>query len=157
MIAVFLSAVALAAVLFAPRYLRTESFATRIDQAELVLRRYGPFVTGVLSVAIVWFVWDAVVPIPQVHDENSYLLQADIFARGRWTVPSPPMPDFFEQPHVQVVPAVASKYPPGHALLLSIGLLAHFPPLVPVLLTAITAALVFALATRLANPWIALM
>ena len=157
MIAVILSALAFVVALFAPRWLRDESFAARIDRAEIGLRRYGPYMTAVLSVAIVWFVWDAVVPIPQVHDENSYLLQADIFARGRWTVPSPPIPDFFEQPHVQVVPAVASKYPPGHALLLSIGSLVHFPPLVPFLLTAITAALVFGLATRLANPWIALM
>jgi len=157
MIAVILSALAILAALFAPRYVRDESFATRIERAAIGLRRFGPLATAVLSVAIVWFVWDALVPIAQVHDENSYLLQADIFARGRWTVPSPPIPDFFEQPHVQVVPTVASKYPPGHALLLSIGSLVRFPPLVPLLLTAITAALVFALAARLTNPWLALL
>src|SRR5438477_1241204 len=118
MIAVLLSALAIIAALLAPRYIRDESFAPKVERAETALRRFGPLATAVLSVAIAWFVWDAIVPIAQAHDENSYLLQADIFARGRWTVPSPPIPDFFEQPHVQVVPSVASKYPPGHALLL---------------------------------------
>lgn len=157
MITVIISALAIVAALFAPRFVTIESVSSRIDRAELALRRFGPVATGVLAIAIVWFVWDAVVPVPKVHDENSYLLQADIFARGRWSVPSPPIPEFFEQPHVQVVPSVASKYPPGHALLLSMGALVGFPPLVPLLLTGITAALLFALAARLANPWIALL
>jgi hypothetical protein len=121
------------------------------------LRRFGPPVAGVLSALLVWYVWDALVPIAKVHDESSYLLQAELFARGRWTAPSPPIPEFFEQPHVQVVPALASKYPPGHALLLAIGALVSFPPLVPLLLTGLTGAMVFGLATRVANPWIGLM
>ena len=127
------------------------------ERWELRLRRFGPPVAGVVSALLVWLVWDAIVPIAKVHDESSYLLQAELFARGRWTAPSPPIAEFFEQPHVQVVPAVASKYPPGHALLLAIGALLRFPPLIPLLLTGLTGALVFALAVRVANPWVGLL
>ena len=157
MIVVILSAIALVAALMAPLYLRNEGLAARIERFEHGVRRWGPVAAGVVSIAIVWHVWDTVVPIPKVHDENSYLLQAELFAHGQWTAPSPPIPDFFEQPHVQVVPAVASKYPPGHALLLSLGALVGFPPLVPLLLTGLAAAMLFRLATRLTNPWTALL
>ena len=121
------------------------------------LRKYGAAVAGAVSPALIWWVWGQVHPLPIIHDEASYLLQADIFAEGRWTVPSPPIPEFFEQPHVQVLPAVASKYPPGHALLLAPGALVGFRALVPLLLTGVTAALLFALATRVAGPWVALV
>jgi len=157
MIVIALSAIALFAALMSPLYLRNDALAARIDGFENSLRRWGPVAAGIVSLAVVWYVWDAVVPIPKVHDENSYLLQADLFAHGQWTAPSPPIPDFFEQPHVQVVPAVASKYPPGHALLLSLGALVGFPPLVPLILTGLAAALLFRLATRVLNPWTALL
>jgi hypothetical protein len=157
MIVIIFSTLAIIAALVVPRFARPDAFAPRVDRVEAAVRRFGPLVAAVLSIAIVWYVWDAIVPLPKVHDEKSYLLQADIFARGRWTVPSPPIAEFFEQPHVLVVPVVASKYPPGHALLLTIGSLVRFPPLVPLLLTGITAALLFALAMRLTNPLIALL
>jgi 4-amino-4-deoxy-L-arabinose transferase-like glycosyltransferase len=128
-----------------------------MERLERILRRYGALLVAMLSPAVVWFVWGEVRPVPVIHDEASYLLQADIFASGRWTAPTPPIPEFFEQPHVQVTPALASKYPPGHALLLALGALVRFPPLVPLLLSAITAALLFALAARVTNPWVALL
>ena len=155
MIAVILSFLAFAGVLVATRMARVDGLDERLSRLEHGLRRWGPPLAAVVSIAVVWYTWYS--PIPKVHDENSYLLQAEIFARGRWTVPSPPLPDFFEQPHVQVVPAVASKYPPGHALLLTLGTLAGFPPAVPLILTGITAALLFGLASRVTNPWVALL
>lgn len=128
-----------------------------IARLEGWLRRFGAAVAAVIALLVVWWVWGQVVPVPVIHDEASYLLQADIFASGRWTAPAPPLPEFFEQPHVQVEPALASKYPPGHALLLAVGSLAGFHALVPLLLTALTAALVFGLASRIANPWVGLL
>jgi Dolichyl-phosphate-mannose-protein mannosyltransferase len=129
--------------------------ASRLETVERTLRRLGPPAAAALTVITVWYVWGALRPVPTVQDEASYLLQADIFAHGRWTAHSPPIPEFFEQPHVLVVPTVASKYPPGHALLLSLGALLHFPPLVPLMLAGATAALLFALAARVFNVWVA--
>lgn len=154
MIALLLATLCFAAALYAPRFIKVDT--VRLTAAERTLHRYGPMLVGVISPLIIWWVWDQVVPVPIIHDEASYVLQADIFASGRWTVPTPTLPEFFEQPHVQLVPALASKYPPGHALLLAVGAMVGFKPLVPLLLTGLTAALVFALATRLVNPWVAL-
>jgi hypothetical protein len=128
-----------------------------IRRMEARLDRYGAVTVAAVSALVVWFVWGAVVPIPVVHDESSYLLQARLFAAGRWTLPSPPIPEFFAQPHVLVTPALASKYPPGHALVLAPGVLLGFPPLMPLLLAGVTAALLFALVRRVSDVWTALL
>lgn len=155
MMAVLVSAIALALVLLAARTAFAERRGLRLGGVEATVQRHAPLVAALLSMLIVWIAWYS--PIPKVHDENSYLLQAELFARGQWTAPSPPLPEFFEQPHVQVVPVVASKYPPGHALLLTPGALIGFPALMPLLLTGVTAALLVALAARITNIWVAVL
>jgi hypothetical protein len=116
----------------------------------------GPaIVAGIVSALFVWWVWGAVNPLPVVSDEQSYLLQSRIFATGHWSAPSPPIPEFFEQSHVLTVPVVASKFPPGHALLLSLGALVGWPALIVLLLTAVTGALLFVLVRRVSNGWVA--
>src|SRR5438445_266756 len=57
--------------------------------------------------------------LPFVTDEAAYLLQADTFARLRLSLPSPPLPAFFEAPQILVVPRYMAKYPPGNALALA--------------------------------------
>ncbi len=111
---------------------------------------------AIVTALVVWWVWGSLQPIPVVQDEYSYVLQANIFASGHWTAPSPPVPSSFQQPHVLTTPRVASKYPPGHALLLTLGALVGAPWIVPLLLSAITGTLVFVLLDRFTGRWIAL-
>lgn len=116
-------------------------------------RRLVAGLLALVSVVVTWWVWGSVKPRPIVSDEQSYALQAEIFATGRWAADPPPVREAFEQSHVLTAPRVASKFPPGHALLLSAGALAGNIALVPLGLTALTAALIFLLTARLGNTW----
>jgi hypothetical protein len=104
---------------------------------------------------VTWWIWGAVNPIAVVSDEQSYVLQSKLFAAGHWTAQTPPVPEAFEQSHVLVIPAVASKFPPGHAMLLSIGTLLGSPAIMSLLLTAVTGALFFLIVCRISHPWVA--
>jgi hypothetical protein len=102
-------------------------------------------------VAVFAFVWGSFQPIPLIHDEASYLLQAKLFAEGRWTAPARPLPRFFEQFYVLVTPVTASKYPAGQALTLAPGVAVGIPVLMPLLLAGLSGAFVFTLARDLAG------
>ncbi|MBI3848572.1 MAG: glycosyltransferase family 39 protein [Planctomycetes bacterium] len=52
-------------------------------------------------------------------DENAYLLQATLFARGKLFVDSPPLREFFDSDHVLNTGRFLAKYPPGWPLLLA--------------------------------------
>jgi hypothetical protein len=118
---------------------------------------WAPVAAGMLTAAFVRFVWGSFHEPGVVHDERAYLLQAEIFARGHWTAPPPPLASFFEQMHVFIEPAVFAKYPPAHALTLVPGVWLGIPGVVPVLLCGVSGALVFWIARRLGNEWIALL
>jgi hypothetical protein len=96
-------------------------------------------------------------PIPQIQDEAAYLLQAGIFARGRWTEVARPLPEFFAQMHVFTTPVLASKYPPGTSLFLTPFVWIGFPALGPMILAGVTGSLVFSLARRVGDSVIAVL
>ena len=100
---------------------------------------------ALVTLAVTAASWGGLDSPPVSHDGASYLLQSRIFANGRWSAPAPPLPEFFEQYHVLVTPVLASKYPPGQALLLTPGALLSAPGLVPLLLSALTAFILIAL------------
>jgi hypothetical protein len=58
---------------------------------------------------------------PEVHDELSQLVQADIFAHGRLAEPPHQFWHHFETVHVLSQPHYQSKYPPAPALFMAIG------------------------------------
>jgi hypothetical protein len=131
--------------------------SSRLDGVRRVLESSrAPLVLGLVFGAAVWWSWGQVHPSGLLHDELAYVLQARLFSHLQWTAPAPPMPEFFAQPHVLVDPVIASKYPPGHSLLLALGELVGLPALAVAALAALRAALTFALARRLTNGAVAL-
>ncbi|MEP6617842.1 MAG: hypothetical protein ABJE47_00955 [bacterium] len=119
----------------------------------------GGAVAGVFAATFVvmWYSWGSAHPIPVVHDEMAYALQAQIFARGVWGLPSPVAPAFWEQPYILLQPVMAAKYFPGHALVLSLGALAGWLPLMPLVMQSINGSLLFMLARRTANGGVAML
>ena len=115
----------------------------------------APLLAGAISGAILLVVWRSLNAPQPIHDEQAYVLQAQIFAHGRWTGEPPPIPEFFEQTHVFVEPRLAAKYPPGNSLLLVPGVWVGLIGLMPLVFTVAAGGLVFAIARRLTDPWIA--
>ena len=116
-----------------------------------------PLLIGVATSLATWWVWGSLSRSAVVHDESAYLLQAKLFAQGRFTAPSPPLPRFFEQLYVNLVPAIFSKYPPGTSLLIALGVKFDFPGLPIVVANGFSGMLVFVLARRFGGSLVALL
>ena len=119
--------------------------------------RWAVAVAGLMSAAITLWVWRSLDRQPVLHDESAYLLQAQLFASGRWSGVAPFLPEFFQQLYVLTDPVVASKYPPGHSLVLALGVLVGLPALPVVVMSGLAGALVYALARRVADGTVALL
>lgn len=130
---------------------RAERFAARLGSA------WFPIVAGIFAALLVAWQWGGLRAPAVVHDEAAYLLQAELFATGRWAAPPPPEFAAFTQPAVLVTPVLAPKMPPGHALAMIPGVLLHLPGLVPVLMIGGTAMLLVALVRRATGPGTALL
>ncbi len=108
---------------------------------------------GVVTSVLVCVVWGGVAQLPVIHDEAAYLLQARIFASGHWTLPAPPLPEFFQQLYVFNTPVVASKYWPAHSLLMVPGVWGGAPGAMPILFWGVSGALVFFVAAGRIGRW----
>lgn len=86
---------------------------------------------------------------PLLVDSVVQLFQAKIFAAGALTAPAPPDEAFVATQHMLVRHGRwFAQYPPGHAAVLAVGVLAGVPWLMPVLLSLGTALLLGRFATR---------
>lgn len=61
-------------------------------------------------------------PVPQVQDEFSYVFGGETLAMGRVANPTHPMWRFFETTQIIMQPTYVSKYPPGQAAFLALGI-----------------------------------
>jgi hypothetical protein len=116
-----------------------------------------PVGAGILSASLTVWIWGGLAAPALYHDEAAYLLQSALLARGSWSLPSPVVPEAFSQAAVLVTPVLTPKMLPGHALVLLPGVAAGVPGLMPVLLTAVTAAALVALVRRVASPGVAVL
>jgi hypothetical protein len=108
--------------------------------------------TAVLAIALLGLVYAVLARValrafPFSGDEYSCYLQAELFARGLLHAPAPPHADLLRVDHVLVDHWVRSKYPPGTAALLALGLRAGAPWIVTPLEAVVTLGAI-AYATR---------
>lgn len=128
-----------------------------LRRVEAVLAtRWAVLAIGLVTALTFAYEWGTLRATPLVHDEAAYILQARLFAAGKWT-DSAPIPEFFEQPHVLVAPRMAAKYGPGYALMLVPGIWLDRPGLMPVIALAITGMLIFVLGRRVVSAWVGIL
>jgi hypothetical protein len=101
---------------------------------------------AVLSLAAVlitsWITLSVFDGVPHDRDSVAYLFQARLFASGAVTAPAPSMPEFFKEDFiVQHNGRWFGKYPPGHPLVLALGVLVGAPWLVGPVLAGIAVPL----------------
>jgi len=95
------------------------------------------------------------IPQPLEHDEFSYILGAETFAKGRLANPPHPLAPFFETMHVNMTPTYASKYLPGQAGIMALGIRLFGHPWYGVLLSValMCAAICWALQGWVPGRW----
>jgi len=99
-------------------------------------------------------------PTTVSNDERAYLLQAEMFAAGRLTLPLAEPREALRRRQVREDPqsgAIYSKYPPGTAAALTPGTLVELPEFMVLAAGFLTLVLTAAVARclGLANPWLA--
>jgi hypothetical protein len=115
-----------------------ESAFTKVARSRAICFVLIPLLSLALNGIITWHNG---VPHPIIHDEFSYLLAADTFARGRLTNPTLPFFEHFETPHELMRPTFMSKYPPGQGIALAVGQITSGQPIVGVWLSTALATL----------------
>lgn len=87
--------------------------------------------------------WRILEHVPRIHDDVAQLFQARLFAQGRLFAASPPVPQFFDMMLMINDGRWYSQYPPGHPLMLMLGVLIHAPWLINPLLGAFTVVVTY--------------
>lgn len=86
---------------------------------------------------------------PVIQDSQAQLFHARILASGRWVAAPPAMPEFFAAEHIITAGAFYSQYPPGHIVVLALGVLIGAPSIINPLLGALGLLVLRALGSAL--------
>lgn len=105
---------------------------------------------GLVSMGIAaYFGWDLAQLPPLLHDEYSYLVQAETFRAGRLSWPTPPAVEHFRQIHVLSADGVwASRYFPATGLWIAPFLAVGIPAAAGWVAQGVTVAFIVAAASR---------
>lgn len=108
----------------------------------------GLFVGSFLVCSFIsWQVFDGT---PGSIDSCVYMFQARLFAEGSLYAPSPPEPEFFDAPNVILTKKKwYTQYPPGHPLLLALGVIVKMPWVINPLFGSLTVVCIYLLGTEL--------
>lgn len=134
-----------------------ETLARRCGWASSVAwgREDAFFLAGLaLFVTLVCLAFNATLfgGIPHVHDSVAQYFQAKVFANGAFAAPVPDRLPFFDRVFLLAVEdRWFSIYPPGHALIVSLGFLMSAPWLINPALAAASVPLLYLLAAQLFN------
>ncbi len=113
-------------------------------------------IAGVL--AAYWMTVKVFEGLPHVEDEMAYTWQAEVYARGQLTAPSPPDLDEMYVPFVVNHNGQrAAKYPPGWPMMLSFGVRLGMRPWVNPLLAGLAIWLIYRLGSKIFSRTIALL
>ncbi|HKS06086.1 MAG TPA: glycosyltransferase family 39 protein [Gemmatimonadaceae bacterium] len=112
-------------------------------------------VLAVAAAVFVYMVWGGLDRPGLYHDEKAYVLQSRIYLGLHFAEASPPVPQLWEQVHVFTQPHYAARYPPGFPAVLAIGSAIGMPGLIPILCSALTAALLFLFGQQFTGRWTA--
>jgi hypothetical protein len=93
-----------------------------------------------------WFVFGHT---PHNYDTAAQLFQARLFTAGRTYLPSPPLAQFFDFVNGINNGRWYSDYPPGHPLMLALGVLVRAPRVINPLLGALTVVVIYCLGREL--------
>lgn len=127
----------LPAIAFAAFALRgRERPLTKVDEFLAGDPRVVPALMASIAIAGAAFVGYALLSHTELlDDERSYLFQADLLRHGKFSEAA--LPHAFRNQMILVDPAHTSKYPPGNALLLALGMLVHAEYLIHPLLAGV--------------------
>jgi hypothetical protein len=104
---------------------------------------------GALALMI-WIALSVFEGVPHERDSVAYLFQARMFAHGVVTAPAPAIPEAFKEDFIiNVQGRWFGKYPPGHPLVLALGIILGAPWIVGPVLGSVSVGLLLLLGHRL--------
>jgi hypothetical protein len=114
--------------------------------------RWLPWAAALLTAALVAAIRWSVGGATFIHDEDAYVLQAQLFAEGAASAPARPVPDAFEQFYVLGAPRTVAKYYPGQGLTLAPFEALHVRSALPPLTAGAAAFVLVRIAAAVAGP-----